>query len=125
MSVFLSLEYKQVCNGLEFSVLRSKASQLEDGREEEGRGRQKTGLFWRSYCSVTGLGLLGMVMAIGSSEAKVLACKEPLLLGFRYWLCLESQESAYLLLQRPLRFENQLFTRREGNKSSGGLTFSR
>lgn len=38
MSVFLSLECKQVYNGPGFSVLRSKACQLEDGKgKKKGR----------------------------------------------------------------------------------------
>lgn len=86
MSVFLSLECKQVYNGPEFSVLRSNGSQLEDGKErewgEENRGQGGSGIStapWQGWA----------VMLISSSEAKALACPELLLLGLRGWLCLE------------------------------------
>lgn len=127
MSVFLSLECKQVYNRLEFSVLRSKASQLEDGKErkkgEEDRGQGGSGI---STAPWQGWACCGMVMAIGSSEAKVLACPEPLgIQGLALSGASGSCSPTPSKGQGPLRFENQPFTKREGSRSSGGLTSSR
>lgn len=101
MSVFLSLECKQVYNGPEFSVLRSKASQLEDDKErewgEEERGQGSSGI---STAPWQGWACNGTVMLISSLEAKALACPEPLLLGLRGCLFLTPQEAVHLLLPR-------------------------
>lgn len=118
----MSLECKQVYNGLEFCVLRSKASQLEDGKErkkgEEDRRQGSSGI---STAPWQGWACCGMVMAIGSSEAKVLACPEPLLLGFRGWLCLEPQEAVHLLLPKTRDLWGLRTSISQGGKEAGAM----
>lgn len=81
------LECKQVYNGLEISVLRSKASQLgEGGRAGWGsqHGLETPALMQGWPCPCT-------VMPIYSSDSEALAGLGPPLPGVRVWLCPESQ----------------------------------